>query len=291
MSDARFYSMRRLLPYQGTIQLVEAPGFRAMSTDGVTWQVQIMNRGARYSTYGVWRPDGGGNLIDTERTGAFIEVLRRLPPLPFPLADKLELWLLDAAEQSPLALLTSTLDRGSPPRVSDTTWRPALAGDKSFFAPSIESASKNRDPRAAPTHCEILSRLVHTAAGPHARAQWFRRDESGAGLGLEGCRLEDALVGRELGAESFPELLLRAEWRLRVDAALVRDYHDWHAAALLTHDNLTRATRDRLERAACRQAEKLYHLRLLLPEVVNPDLVKVALVEAVIRRSASPAPA
>ena len=57
------------------------------------------------------------------------------------------------------------------------------------------------------------------------------------------------------------------------------------APKLLTHGNLTRATRDRLERAACRQAEALYRVRHLLPEVVNPDILQVAMVEAVIRRS------
>ena len=65
----------------------------------------------------------------------------------------------------------------------------------------------------------------------------------------------------------------------------MRDYHDWQAPKLLTHGNLTHATRDRLERAACRQAEALYRIRHLLPEVVNPDILQVAMVEAVIRRA------
>ena len=67
----------------------------------------------------------------------------------------------------------------------------------------------------------------------------------------------------------------------------IRDYHDWQAPLLLTHDNLPRATRDRLERAACRQAEKLYRVRHLLPQMLNPDLLKVAMVEAVMRRAAT----
>jgi hypothetical protein len=49
------------------------------------------------------------------------------------------------------------------------------------------------------------------------------------------------------------------------------------------------ATRARLERAACRQAEKLYAVRALLPEVIDTDLVKTAFVEAVIRRAGRPA--
>ena len=60
----------------------------------------------------------------------------------------------------------------------------------------------------------------------------------------------------------------------------------WQAPKLLTHRDLRPATRDRLERAACRQAEKLYQARHFLPEIINRDLLNVAFVEAVIRRSA-----
>ncbi len=79
---------------------------------------------------------------------------------------------------------------------------------------------------------------------------------------------------------------MRAYWPNAQERDLVDDYHAWHAPHLLTHTNLTRATRDRLERAACRHVARLYQVRHLLPEVVNPALIDVALVEAVIRRSA-----
>ena len=68
MSDARYYSLRRLSPYQGTVQVAECPGFRAMSADGSRWRVQFLNQRTRFSSYGVWRADGQGSLIETERT-------------------------------------------------------------------------------------------------------------------------------------------------------------------------------------------------------------------------------
>jgi hypothetical protein len=102
-------------------------------------------------------------------------------------------------------------------------------------------------------------------------------------------RLEEHAHGRRLARDWFPELLVREDWEDMTDRDLVFDFHDWQAARLLTHSDLAPATRDRLERAACRQAEQLYAVRALLPEVVNADLIKTALVEALIRRAARPA--
>jgi hypothetical protein len=263
------------------VQVVEMAGFRAMSADGITWQVQVQGRGPRVSGHGVWRADGSGDLIETERTRTFLAALRALPPLPFPLADRLELWLLEARSAAPLALLASAPPPAAPPRVVDAHWQAALGGDDSFVAPSLGGT-------ASPIpHREVISRVVQKAAGPRPHAQWFRRDEHGHGTGLGGRGLDAALGGRRLPSEAFPELLLREDWPDATERALARDYHDWQAPALLTHSDLRRGTRDRLEHAACRQAEKLYRVRQLLPEVINPDLIKVAMVEAVLRRASA----
>ncbi len=285
--SARYYSIRRLSPYQGTMQVASVPGFRAMSADGVTWHVQTLDRRSRFSTYGVWRADGSGNLIDTERTHMVVEMLMNQPSLPFPLADRLELWLLDAKQQLPLAIIAGALDDRLPPSVTRASWQAALDGDNTFVAPSLTVRDSEGRPTASYVpHSEIISRWVRKIAGVHVRAQWFRRDPDGSGTGMNGLGIDSALVGRRLSAVVFPELLLREDWDDGGERDLVRAYHDWKAASLLTHDNLCRSTRDRLERAACKQSEKLYRVRHLLPAMVNPDLLKVAFVEAVIRRSA-----
>lgn len=281
-SDVRYYSLRRLSPYQGTVQVVELPGFRAMSADGITWTVQMPNEGSRFATHALWRADGSGTLVEDERTHASIEALRAHPPFPFPLADRLELWLLDDKESLPLAIIASTLPRKTPPRVTHTGWQASLKGDQNFVAASYAALGVPDD--SAP-HVDLLEQRIQDAAGPAPRAQWFLREADGGGQGLNGLDPDGAFEGRRFAPEQFPELLLREHWDNRADGYLARDYHDWQAPKLLTHGNLTRATRDRLERAACHQAEALYRMRHLLPEVVNPELLKVAMVEAVIRRA------
>ncbi len=277
---ARYYSMRRLSPYQGTVQVVDIPGFRAMSADGERWRVQFLNPRSRFASHGIWRRDGGGTLIDTPRTRAILEALHEQPPLPFPLADTLELWLLDTGDGLPLALLATTLPERSPGRVPHARWHAALTGDPSFVAASLGAS-------ASPiAHESVLTRCVQKAAGARPTAQWFRRGADGAGEGLPAQGGRGDCAARHIDAERFPELLLRHDWPSEAERALVQDYHDWHAPFLLTHTNLKRATRDRLERAACKHAARLYSVRHLLPEILNPELLKVAFVEAVVRRSA-----
>lgn len=280
--STRYYSLRRLSPYQGTVQVVECPGFRAMSADGSRWRVQFLNQRTRFSSYGIWRADGQGSLIETERTRPIIAALRERPPLPFLLADCLELWLLDAQADLPLALLASTLPERMPAQATVLQWRAALAGDDSFRARCLSGD----DSVSHMPHRSVLERCVQRAAGPQPRARWFRRRSDGSGEALDRSAAAGASSDRTLGPELFPELLMRSHWASEQEASLVRDYHDWHAASLLTHTDLSRLTRAALERAACRQAAKLFRVRYLLPEVVETELVQVAMVEAVIRHSA-----
>jgi hypothetical protein len=281
---ASYYSMRRLSPYQGTVQVVELPGFRAMSKDGHAWELRIEAPGARPRRT-MWREGDVYEVEINERNAPFLLALRDRPPLPFALADTLELWLLDAHTQAPLALLASALPHMAPPNTVDTTWRASFSGDDSFVAPSLQAATAHPAEHPFIAHREVLSRCVRTAAGTRPSAQWFLRGAGGVGHGLNGTGLAPELIGRDLEAREFPALLLRDDWGDAVETALVRDYHDWLAPTLLTHSNLTREQRERLERAACAQAEKLFAVRHLLPEVINHDLIEVALVEAVLRRT------
>jgi hypothetical protein len=266
------------------VQITELPDFRAVTSDGIAWRVQFLNQRSRVTGHAVWRADGGGNLIETAYTSGLIQALQNHPPFPFPSEDNLELWLLDAREQKPLAILASTLGRIRPPRSVDTRWHATLAEDDSFVAPSLAPESGAASTSHIP-HSQVLSRCVQKAAGPLERAQWFRREDDGSGTGLHGCRLDAAQVGRKLERDAFPEMLLRETWEVEREQKLVSDYHEWQAPNLLTHARLSHAARDRLEHAACRQAVKLYNVRHFLPEIINRDLLNVAFVEAVIRRS------
>jgi hypothetical protein len=286
--SARYYSMRRLSPYQGTVQVVDMPGFSAMSADGISWEVRVGNPVGR-PTRAVWREDALHGIPMTERIDPFARAMREHPPMPFALADTLELWLLDAAERLPLALLGSTLAQMAPTNTVETTWRAAFEGDDCFVSTSLQAVSARPDQHPFIPHQDVLNRCVRKAASARPRAQWFRRDAAGKGIGAGGSGIEPELIGRELEASWFPELLVREQWDTDLETGLVRDYHDWLAPSLLTHTGLRPTTRNRLERAACAQAEKLYRVRHLLPEIINHDLIDVAMVEAVLRRAATPA--
>ena len=283
---ARYYSMRRLSPYLGTVQVVDMPSFCAMSADGLTWELRIDNPGMR-PTRALWRENGVNDVTVTKHTQAFIAALHDRPLLPFALADTVELWLLDARGALPLALLASTLPHMTPPSTVDAVWRAGFAEDESFISTSLQAAVE--DPPAQPimSHREILDRCVRKTAGARAKAQWFQRDVNGDGVGLRAHDIAPSWIGRKIDASQFPELLLRERWESEIETNLVKDYHDWLAPALLTHNNLRRATRERLEKVACGQAEKLYSLRHLLPEIINHELVDVALVEAMLRRASA----
>jgi hypothetical protein len=294
-----------LSPFQGTLQVIEVPGARALSTDGVSWQVQLLGEAGiinwlggdevswRYFVYGYWSATHGLARVpvhpcldlqaDDPALTALLDLLEEEPPAPFPPADNLELWLLDQAGQLPLALLQSAKGDAPPPEIWDAVWHPNLHGDTSFVAPSLTGPTASRNPWP---HRDLLSRLVNRAVGPVPRAQWFLRDRSGNGRGLGGLRINQALHGRHLSSPAFPELLLREQWEQQADAELVRDFLDWQAPLLLTLAGLGTATRDRLERAACRRPMVLFKVRHLLPEVLNRELIQVPLVEAALTAAA-----
>jgi hypothetical protein len=283
MGEPVYYSLRRMPPYQGTVQIIEVDGHRAISRDGALWQVHLRTSGVGRVSQVAWSEERGG-LIETDYTRAILAALRNRPHGPFPFTDHLELWLLGAGDGLPLALLQTLVD-GPPPMVHQADWNAGLGEYHAFVAPSLFS-DPAPDQEMPMAHAEVLTRCVRAAAGPLPRAQWFRRTDDGSGVGLTGLNLDVGMAGRMLRADDFPELLLREEWDNDLHRRLVEEYHDWQAPNLLTNTGLRRSTRDALEHAACRQAQRLYAVRQLLPEIVNQDLVEAALVEGRMRQAA-----
>lgn len=286
LSRPSYYSMRQLSPYGGLVQVVDISGFRALSTDGHCWRVQLNQTGARYAMHGVWYRDNASSFISTAQTEPYIQAMESMPELPFPMADSLELWLLDK-QSLPLALVSSRLAGSPPPRLENVNWIATYSNENTFHAPSLSGVLANEGGANLPyPHSEVLHRCVRARAGALARAQWFQRSSDGSGHGYNGCRIDKILEGRYLDKGLFPELLLTEDgWETDQEARLVRDYHNWQAANLLTHTNVSVGTRDRLERHACRQAEMLYTVRDLLPERINKELLEAAFVQAIIMRS------
>lgn len=283
--DPSYYSLRQWAPYQGTVQVVEIPGFRAVSQDGLRWQIQARNEGIRFFTYGTWCADGSGNLIATDRTQDLVDALKNHPPLPFPAIDTLELWLLDQKQHLPLALLRSMPDTRRPFVTGLLRWQSALPQGPEFVSGSILSRIDGDDQQHVPHH-QILERCISAEAGAFPAAQWFRRQDDGSGMGLGASNLPEDVSERILPAEAFPELLVRDQWDEEIFSELVADYHSWKAPELLTHPMLSTTIRDRLEHQACQSAQRMYRLRSVLPSIINRDLVNAAFVEGMLRQTA-----
>ena len=285
MSNATYYSLRSHSPYQGTIQVVELDGFRALSQDGLTWRIRLRAAEGQRAAHTTWR-DGDSAVVPVSSAQPGFAALYDHPPTPFPLIDTLELWLLDAERSLPLALLRSLSPDREPPAVNDAEWIAGFRDEESFYAPSLATAGINRDEnKSYIAHTEVLTRCVRAAAGMRPKTQWFWRQEDGSGVGGSGLNLDAGLESRVLERDAFPLFLLREAWPNEMQTELARDFHFWQAPYLLTHTNLSRHSRSLLEQAACQQAERLYSVRNLLPEIINKELVDIALVEAVIRRT------
>lgn len=277
----QYYSVRQLNPYRGATQVVDMGDARAYSFDGLRWQIRCRNQFGQHWTLGVWSSEESHLAVDTEATRALIDALTKRPELPFRCDDTLELWLLDKKERRPLALLRSARESETPPAVADQEWRAFMLEDNTFSAPSLLEIDAKRSQKAWPVrHRDVLERLINNAARPLPAVQWFRRGAAGDGVGLSGMRLEPELHERQLTRAEFPELIVRERWENAADRLLVQEYHDWNAALLLTHCNISTPARTRLERAACTQPDKLLHIFRLIPQFIDRDPIELALVQA-----------
>ncbi|KFI21486.1 hypothetical protein [Nitrosococcus oceani] len=271
MHPFKYYTIRRLNPYLGVLQVIDAGKVRVYSSEGKTWRPRRVAGSERFWS----ETDIGGNGYDRAEVSksALTKAIEHHPPLPFPAGDRLELWLLRKATGLPLALLNSCHWEHDMAAVTDPAWRAFPPGATDFEVPGLAATRGAR-------HRDMLEWWINDAARPLPAAQWFQRDSNGAGTGLDGLRIEPAWRGRILPALAFPELLLDERWEREETTQLVQGYHDWHGALLLAHGNLPRNTRQRLEKAAQKRPDMLLESHLMLPEVLDSEALKVALVAA-----------
>ena len=303
------YGVRRLNPIQGVLEVVETPEARALSNDGVRWEIQVLtarpehswrsgNRLApvlRYFRFGTWTGQSGLRQIPVspimeidamlEASAAMVQALPGcVERLPYPLRDRYELWLLDAG-QRPLALLASTIDPDYMTELRPQPWAATALREHRFHSPTLSALGigerEGGDPRA---HAARLERLIRDAGGHPPRCGWLERRPDGGGMALDEDEPGPGGV-RQLDAAAFPPLLLREAWDDSADYGLVRDYLAWCAPWLLTLPDLNDATRSRLEQAARTRALAVESRYRLYPRVVHPELIDAARVEARLRRS------
>jgi hypothetical protein len=310
VGEARCYCLKRVNPFEGVVAVVKTRGGRALSIDGLRWQIQVLahppsglwSRGGertelRYFRFGFWSEEDGFSrvplspMLDTslmiqESEELITAVRAHADALPFPLAPELERWLLNP-EGEPLALIATALldtELGDLPCID---WSAGGRGEGRPFVSARLTAQgvPQREASGRLRHVESIERLIAEAAGAPRMSQWFRLDPEGA-LGLaEGAPA--GLAGRRLPLGALPVLTLRTRWPREADSALVQEYLSWLSPYLLTLPGLSDEERQGLESAAVRHAPALDALWRLYPRILDPDLIRRARVEARLRRVAA----
>ena len=296
------FSLRRLNPFNGTLQVYTTENARALSSNGLKWEIQILSErpqglwanipfaGQQFYTFGIWsraedlRQVPLNPLFNTRgMLEAARQIIERLLPaldqLPFPMTDRYELWLLDEESGLPVALLNSARNREELPAKDVKRWIAAASGDFRFVSARLSKqglpTNDGYNPRV---HASVLEALVRRRGGQNHRHGWFFRQPDGAGMPLEQQNPEPA-------PSCFPELPLTLEWETRDDQALIMDYLEWKAPQLLLLPGLSPPMRERLERLAVKDAVQIERLWRLYPEIHNKRLLNTARVEARIRNS------
>ncbi len=308
--DPRCFAVRRLNPFLGVVEAVETPNARALSVDGATWQLQILaerpehtwgslnQRAAvkQFFGFGVWHPDNGVSRVPVNPVldvGAMLAAAQTLVSaipavlgqLPFPLADRHELWLLDRDRQ-PLALLASTTEARFIEVIEPQAWQATLPAGTPFVSSALtDQGISVRAHGSRRFHAQILEKQVRDQAAAPPAMQWYLRDAGGAGRPLSDAQLPT--TAEALDAAVFPVAGVRTEWQDEAQHRLMEDYLDWLAPRLLTLPALPHTLRERLEQAARSQAELVDATYRLYPKIVNPAVIDAVRVEAKLRTAAA----
>ena len=292
------YAQRLLNPFRGVVHTIRYRSAEAVTTDGVEWDIYVANdalldglgragKRAQISDirYGRWSAERGlkrGPLFPSddfrrlEDMGAVVyeHLLQVHRDVPFAFLDQFELWLLDRDDQ-PLALLHSVRNDSETDTRPPLDWRAGLAAREGFHSAAVGGL-------AEPAAAYLTQHVNGLASGV---AQWFRRSDDGAGLGLHTLGDGESLRGRVLDADAFPPLFIATAGMDAAHARLVRDYHAWQAPWMLLLPHLDAMTRRELEACACRQAELIETHCRLYPQVIDHAALLAARVEAALLRS------
>ncbi len=307
MSDNKtnYFAIRRLSPFQGCLQVIEACDAQTSSSNGIDWRIQVKTQMSldqwdntdgshpdqQIILFGFWSEEGGFHRVPLPQQVSshqieiaaqpIIDVLLSLTRCtPFTQCDNYELWLLDAKESKPLVLISANSDAEQLPNIQQLEWQPTLLTDHSF------TSSKNNSTHNAPAHAarEALTNLVNQRAGQAPRAQWFERHADGSGKGIGGIHNDTAIQQRTLSKNEFPELLIHEDWPDKEAQDLINDYIEWQAPFLLCLPTLSKLTRKRIEQLAFKQPSKVESQHKLYPEVIDLERLKAVLIEAQMRR-------
>lgn len=287
----RCYAVRRLNPFLGVVQIIESEKARASTSNGLVWHIELLvdvpagwgSLGSdtlqkEWYLHALWSERDGLVELPTgemskcmraaENSQLMVQAItENQEGLPFALADRRELWLLDEATNKPLALLFAMLPQASAPSPEPRHWkgclgREGVSGQRRF--PEIER----------------LEAEVRKRAGFNLNKLWVTREMPGAN--------ELGSSAEQIGEQAFPVYGISEEWPDKAVAALVQRYIDWIAPSLLTLPSLQDFRRARLESKLEQQARSIeYHWRLY-PKVLDANKITAARVQARLRLSQNP---
>lgn len=274
------YSQRLLPPYYGLAQIAESARARAITVDGLIWEIQFLHLGNN----GLTQSNNGSkqsNLryrravtisdseirqknigLDEEQTvdERILELTDFLSDvtLPFHSADHFEYWLLDEKNQSPLALIFSAKDSE---QMNAYPSRPEWTALPAAVMP-IEMTEEEKSYSSAPVNYR-LERLVAERAGINPKAKWFTRNLN-----------ED---------QTFPTFMLTEDWQEEESINLCQRYLTRQSPRLLMLHGLSHELRAQLEINARTYALEVARFYPLYPEIIDQTLMNAILVEAKLR--------
>ena len=292
--EIQAYAIRRVNPFIGVLQIIETEGGRAISSNGVVWEIELrtersdmwgsLNKNTKetvYYRFGLWSAEEG--LVNrplaphldrdplTKQCNLLIACIEeRLQYMPFKLIDTRELWLFDKEKRQPLALLASLKPGDKSPSPEPKYWKSCLGANG--------VASQYRYPEA-----NGLEELVEQAASLNICKYWVNREDDGGGI------MESS--GESMSACEFPSYLIFENWSKSDQTSLVNNYIEWIAPSLLTLQHLSHGERDWLENYLNVQAISVEHHWHLYPEIIDEKKLTAARVQCRLQKTGTPGPA
>lgn len=291
MVDTRCFGQRMLSPYRGVMHCVVTELADAVTTDGRHWILYVRGEclyddpdavrdqaiSVQDVKYGTWSEREGfkrapirlptfDKIVCAAGNQLLTAVRHHAPSLPFALADRFELWLLNGASGRPLALIGSSCSAHETEKPSLLRWTPGQRCIQELPA------------------AQRLAQFVADLAGRQPIARWYERHPDGSATC---CDREDraSATPRDVDAEAFGGFQLDRTALDDEQAALLQAVEQWQAPSLLQLPTLNAARRRALEVAACCHALRLAEQLPLYPCVLDEAAITAALVEARMRRS------
>jgi hypothetical protein len=308
VSEPVYYSKRLLNPFSGVVQILETDNARAISNDGINWQIQIQRQvfkspwhelefPAKYDrnfVYGIWSKSGEltrapihptlyQEHVEQSAHDLMATLANYQNRIPFPQKDNYECWLLDRTKLRPVVLVNSSVDDNLPDFSRSMHWSPCEKNDTSF---TTEAFLTRQEKATIKIHAkDILNEFIRKLTGASGIAIWVKRDENGHGHFIADNQKSRAPKQELFYPEEFPTLGIQQHWENDDEQLLISDYVQWLSPILLTLSGLEKSTRAQLEILAQQRPLLVDRYYYLYPEVIDETLLKKILVEARLRRS------